>query len=213
LTDVVAVTAGVYHSLALKSHGTVVGCGYDWYGVTNVPADASNIVAIAAGYGHNQLLRSDGTVLAWGANFAHETNVPPSLTNAISIAAGWDTSLALRRDGTVAAWGDNFAHQTNVPAGLSNVVAISMGFAQGVALLGDGPFPTQVPAHPVSASQGRFGVSVTTQSGRVYRLEYKESLTDTHWTPLPLVAGTSEPVILTDPSATNVQRFYRVRRW
>jgi hypothetical protein len=88
-----------------------------------------------------------------------------------------------------------------------------MGFAQGVTLLGDGPSPTQVSAHSVLVSQGKFGVAVPTQSGRVYRLEFKDSLTDSNWTPLPLVAGTSEIVFLTDSSATNVQRFYRVCRW
>ena len=58
-----------------------------------------------------------------------------------------------------------------------------------------------------------FRVSLPTQSGRVYRLEYKHSLADADWTALPLVAGTGHERTLTDPTATGAQRFYRVRRW
>ena len=87
-----------------------------------------------------------------------------------------------------------------------------MGFGQGVALLGDNPV-TQLPLRPVFTNPGEFGVSVPTQCGRVYRLESKDSLNDISWIALPLVAGTSAAVVLTDPSATNVHRFYRVRQW
>ena len=54
-----------------------------------------------------------------------------------------------------------------------------------------------------------------TESGRVYRLEYKNSLADPNWTALPLVAGNGRMLQLTDPTATTNMRarFYRVRRW
>jgi hypothetical protein len=52
-----------------------------------------------------------------------------------------------------------------------------------------------------------------TESGRVYTLEYKNSLMDLDWIALPLVAGNGTNLVLTDPSATNSQRVYRVRRW
>jgi len=52
-----------------------------------------------------------------------------------------------------------------------------------------------------------------TQYGRVYALEYKNSLTDSQWTALPLVAGNGGLRTLSDPTATGQQRFYRVRRW
>ena len=46
--NVVAIAAGDYHSLALKSDGTVVGWGYNVNNQTTVPAGLSNVVAIAA---------------------------------------------------------------------------------------------------------------------------------------------------------------------
>ena len=48
LSNVVAIAAGGYHSLALQADGTVVAWGYNGYGQTNVPPGLSNVVAIAA---------------------------------------------------------------------------------------------------------------------------------------------------------------------
>jgi trimeric autotransporter adhesin len=45
----VAITSGTYHSLALKSDGTVVAWGNNSMGQCNVPAGLSGVVAITAG--------------------------------------------------------------------------------------------------------------------------------------------------------------------
>jgi hypothetical protein len=58
-----------------------------------------------------------------------------------------------------------------------------------------------------------FSVFVPTFNGRVYRLEYKDSLVDTGWTALPLQAGTGGNLQLTAPDVSAAQRFYRVRQW
>ena len=51
-------SAGHNNSLALKSDGTVVACGNNALGQTNVPADLKGVVAIAAGGEHNLALKS-----------------------------------------------------------------------------------------------------------------------------------------------------------
>jgi hypothetical protein len=131
----------------------------------------------------------------------------------VAVAAGWSHSVALKADGTVVAWGDNIYGQTNVPARLTNVIAIAACASQNLALVGDGPpILGAVMSEPVASTNG-FSVSVPTQSGRVYRLEYKTSLADAEWTALPLVAGNGKDLVLIDPSAIDSQRFYRVRRW
>ena len=58
-----------------------------------------------------------------------------------------------------------------------------------------------------------FGVSLPSQSGKVYVLEYKNAVSDTNWTLLPLVPGNGSTLRLIDPTATNAQRVYRVQRW
>jgi len=67
LSNVVAVAGGAYHSLALKSDGTVVAWGYNGDGETNVPPGLSNVVAIAGG-GSESLALSVGLQLSISLN-------------------------------------------------------------------------------------------------------------------------------------------------
>jgi uncharacterized repeat protein (TIGR03803 family) len=138
LTNVVGLSCGEYHSLALKSNGTVVGWGYNGDGETNVPPMATNVTEIASGWFHNLALRRDGTVVAWGRNDSGQTDVPAGLSNVVAVAGGGQHSLALKSDGTVVAWGDNSSDQSTVPSGLTNVVAIAAGGQHSLALRGDG---------------------------------------------------------------------------
>jgi plastocyanin len=143
LNDAVAVAAGGYHSLALKSDGTVVAWGDNTYGASSVPTGLNNVVGIAAGSEHSLALKSDGTVVAWGNDANGQTDVPAGLNDAVAIAAGTYHSLAVKRDGTVVAWGcSGFGippyGECNVPAGLSDVVAVAAGSRFSLALKRDG---------------------------------------------------------------------------
>jgi hypothetical protein len=95
LSNVVAIAAGNYHDLALKSDGTVVAWGRNDDGQTNVPAGLSRVVAIAAGWYHSLALKSDGTIVAWGRNDDGQTNVPEGLSGVVAVAAGGTHNLAL----------------------------------------------------------------------------------------------------------------------
>jgi hypothetical protein len=212
LTNAVAIAAGEAHSLALKADGKVVAWGYNDFGVTNVPESLTNAVAIAAGDFHSLALKDNGTVTAWGWGVFGGTNVPGGLTNAVAVAAGGMQSLALKADGTVAFWGNNYGY-TNVPAGLTNVIAIAAGYAHALALVSDGPPVQQVRVTNAAVGPNGFSLTLPSQYGRVFRLEYKNTLADTDWTALPLVAGYGTNLTLTDSSTTNTTRFYRVRRW
>ena len=59
-------------------------------------------------------------------------------------------------------------------------------------------------------ANGVFRLSVPTEQGRSYTLEFSDSLTPAKWTALPAVAGDGTVTVLMDPAATNQQRFYRV---
>lgn len=151
LTNLVAVAAGEYHLLALKSDGTVAAWGGRTLrgregSTTNVPVGLNGVTAIAAGSSHNLAVRSNGTVVAWGDNSYGQTNVPAGLSNVIGVAAGDLHSLALKADGKVVAWGargtffppSSYGALTNVPPSLSNVVAIAAGSDRSLALKNDG---------------------------------------------------------------------------
>ncbi|HWY30312.1 MAG TPA: hypothetical protein VNX46_06145 [Candidatus Acidoferrum sp.] len=100
-----------------------------------------------------------------------------------------------------------------MPAGLSNVVMIAAQQTDSLALVGNSPPATQaLMASPMIVSNS-LSLTLPTESGRVYALEFKKNAGDTNWEALPLNFGIGTNVILTDPAATNSQRFYRVRRW
>ncbi len=213
LSNVVMVAGGYGHSVALCADGTIAAWGNNAQGETNVPAGLSNVVAIAAGYDHNLALKADGTVVGWGLNDAGDISIPFGLSNVVAIACGAYHSLALRSDGTVVAWGINTYGETSVPVGLSNVVAIAAGDAHSMALVNNTPTTTQPSLTNLVRGDGIFSLSLPTQNGRVYALEFKNSLMDNAWTASPLIAGNGSSQTLTDLTATNSQRFYRVRQW
>jgi len=153
LSGVTAIAAGnnfypfpSFHSLALKSDGTVVGWGdITGEGVATPPAGLSNVVAIATGNAHSLALKSDGTVVGWGDDQYGQATPPAGLSDVVAISAGQVHSLALRSDGTVVGWGDDELGQATPPAGLSNVVAISAGISYGLALLSECSAANQPP--------------------------------------------------------------------
>ena len=136
---VAAVSAGMYHSMALKPDGTVVawgGDGTDYQEAGDVPPGLSNVVAISAGAALSIALKEDGTVVAWGVN--GYTNVPSGLNDAIAISAGGYHGLALRRNGQVVGWGQSGSGQISPPDDLTNAVAIAAGGHDSLALRADG---------------------------------------------------------------------------
>ena len=58
---------------------------------------------------------------------------------------------------------------------------------------------------------GDFTLTFPTELGPAYIVEYKDDLADTSWQALGLWAGTGLPLTVTNTSATNAMRFYRIR--
>ena len=137
-SNIVALAAGAWHTVALRADGTVVAWGDNSSGQTNVPPTLQDALTIAAGGYHGLALRAGGTVVAWGANDYGQATVPAGLCSVIAVAAGTWHSVALRANGTVAVWGDNSFCQTNRPAGLTNVIAVAAGGNHTLALKADG---------------------------------------------------------------------------
>jgi len=132
----VAIAAGGNHSLALKSDGSIVGWGSNYYGQTTTPTGSDFFVAIAAGSRHSLALKSNGSIVGWGLNVEDQAT-PPAGNDFVAIAAGSSHGLALRTDGSIVAWGDNDYGQATPPLD-DDFVAIAAGNVHSLALKSNG---------------------------------------------------------------------------
>jgi hypothetical protein len=147
LSNVAAIAAGPYHTLALTASGTVSAWGSWWpsadeYPSVTVPQTLTNpetalIVAVAAGADHDAALRDNGSLTVWGYTNNSWNSVPLGLSNVQAVAAGFEHTVALS-NGMVRAWGSGALNNTNVPLGLSNVVQIAAGAYHTLALTTNG---------------------------------------------------------------------------
>lgn len=132
-TGVVAIAAGGWHMLAIKSDGTLWAWGNNSYGelgdgtTTNRlnpvqgysnGAPLTDVVAVAACNDSSFAIKSDGTLWAWGNNGGgllgigssdSNPHVNPTeiLADVRAVDAEDSHTVALKSDGTVWAWGDN----------------------------------------------------------------------------------------------------------
>jgi alpha-tubulin suppressor-like RCC1 family protein len=127
-SNVTAIAAGRYHTLFLKSDGSLWAMGYNNFGQlgdgtynkTNLPEQivASNVTAIAAAQNHSLFLKSDGSLWAMGYNAygqlgdgttINKTNLPEQIVsnNVTAITGGEFHSLFLKSDGSLWAMGYN----------------------------------------------------------------------------------------------------------
>jgi hypothetical protein len=131
----VAIAAGAFHSLALKTDGSVVGWGRNNRGQATAPG-GNDFVAIAAGAVHSLALKTDGSVVGWGRNNKGQATAPGG-NDFVAIYAGNSHNLALMTDGSVVGWGWDIYGQATPPAG-NDFAAIAAGSYHSLALKDDG---------------------------------------------------------------------------
>lgn len=138
LGNVLALSVGSNHSLALINDGTVLGWGDNSRGQA-APVGLSLVSNIAAGGLHSLALTNGNRVAGWGANDYGQATPPVAAAgNIIAIAAGSFHSLGLKRDGTVIGWGKGDTGLTNPPSSIANVAAIAAGSDFNLVLRSNG---------------------------------------------------------------------------
>ncbi len=126
---VTAVAAGAYHSLLIKSDGSLWACGYNGSGQLGVSGTTGtdtfvavmrDVKGIAAGSNHSLLVKTDGSLLTCGYNgngqlgngTTNSGSIPVKvMDNVQSIAAGADHSLILTGDNILLTCGANDSGQ------------------------------------------------------------------------------------------------------
>jgi alpha-tubulin suppressor-like RCC1 family protein len=227
-SNVTAIAAGWFHSLFLKSDGSLWAMGDESYGElgdgtygappyygTNRPEEivSSNVMAIAAGGFHSLFLKSDGSLWAMGDNgygqlgdgtANYYTNLPEEIvaSNVTAIAAGGYHSLFLKRDGSLWAMGANYYGQlgddtynnTNLP---EEIVVGRPGFNQiSIQLL----------------SGGEVLLTFVGIAGTNYALDSTFSLSPANWVPLVTnPADAAGMLVFTNTPDPTTNNFWRIR--
>ena len=78
LNDVLALSAGNGHSLALIKDGSLVTWGTTAMGLGQIPEEAKDIEFIESSANHNLALSKSGKLFAWGENRHNKATVPAS---------------------------------------------------------------------------------------------------------------------------------------
>ena len=129
------IATGYWHTVGLKTDGTVAATGENLYGQCNVD-DWTDIVSVAAEGRRTMGLKSDGTVVAVGNNQFGKCDVS-EWTDIVAIALGEYHTIGLKSDGTVVATGMNGDGQCDVSE-WTDIVAIAAGQGHTAGLKADG---------------------------------------------------------------------------
>ncbi|MCL2504509.1 MAG: hypothetical protein FWE94_07995, partial [Coriobacteriia bacterium] len=128
VTDWKAVSAGMNHSLALKTDGTLWAWGYNGSGQLGIGSTISTSTPVRIGTGtdwaalgakgaNSLALKTDGSLWAWGYNGFGQLGIGSAVGTSTPVQVGsatdWQAvsaayhSLAIKDDGSLWAWGRN----------------------------------------------------------------------------------------------------------
>jgi len=128
------ISAGIWHTVGLKSDGTVVAVGNNHDGECNVQS-WRNIVAVSADLSLTLGLKSDGTVVAVGENLNRAGNVQ-DMKDIVAISSnGSALTVGLRSDGTITCVGAYYSDFFNY---WKDIIEVSVGYRHAVGLKSDG---------------------------------------------------------------------------
>ncbi len=126
------ISAGYYHTCAVKSNGRLACWGDNAFGQSSPPGET--FLQISAAAVHTCGVKSDGTVACWGSDEFNQSTPPAGIF--IQVSTGHFHTCGVKSDRTIACWGDNIYGQSDAPAGTYSQV--SSGLYHNCAIKSDG---------------------------------------------------------------------------
>ena len=165
MDDVVAVSAAHYHTMAIRTDGSLWAWGSNWAGQlgdgTNTcrfsPVKVKeDVITVYAGWLSTFAITADGNLWAWGSDFSNtlgdgattESNRPIKIMdNVVDVSAGSHHTMVIRTDGSLWAWGANWSgqlgdgtntHRFSPVRVMEDVAVVSAGTHHTMAIKTDG---------------------------------------------------------------------------
>ena len=165
MDDVLSVSAGDCHTMAIKTDGNLWSCGdnssgqlgdgteSDRYSFVKVMDD---VLSVSAGYYHTMAIKTDGSLWAWGDNFyeqlgngttTHSDSPVKIMDDVLSVSAGRYSTIVIKSDNSLWAWGynlngelgDGTTTHRDLPVKIMDDVAFaSIGYCHTTAIKTDG---------------------------------------------------------------------------
>jgi len=166
MDDVVAISAGQVHSMALMPDGTLWGFGWNPEGQVGSganqtqfrPAQILDDVVYVSTFGtHTMAIRSDNSLWGWGNNWSGQLGNGTSMNqqrnpiwimdDVVSVSAGSSHTMAIRSDNSLWGWGHGMNGELGIGIATSelspvhimdNVASVSAGLGMTMAVRTDG---------------------------------------------------------------------------
>ena len=132
-TDAMFVSAGGYHTCAIKTDYSLWCWGRNDYGQVGIGTNVTTVIdtpqfimdgvtKVSAGEFHTCAIKTDGTLWCWGRNLygqlglgdttdRYSPTYVTSISNLVDVSAGSKHTCALKSDRTLWCWGDNSTYQ------------------------------------------------------------------------------------------------------
>jgi hypothetical protein len=164
---------------------------------------ALTFTATDVGYGANLFyyLRPEGALVTSNLVTTFTTNFVITLTTNTVTSYLTNSLVTFTPTNTVSAIGMDICLDRTVVAAANCLGAVSLTVIEPLTPLISAP----------TLTRGSFNLSIPTESGKSYIVQYKSQLTDSTWTNLQSVVGTGGLLIITNPTSPRQSSgFYRI---
>ena len=130
-TGYIAVSAGNFHTCAIRTSGEIECWGLNNDGQSDAPEGTYTAVSASAHRGYTCAIRESGEIACWGMNKWGQADAPEG--NYIAVSTGSEHACAIHSsDGAIECWGANTVGETDAPGGSYSAISAGSGHTCGL---------------------------------------------------------------------------------